>query len=414
MNPIKVLLPLFLALPVWLSGCSSGGESTEAVEQQEHEAGESPEGPHGGRLLTDGEFGIEVTIFESGVPPEFRIYPFRDGQPLSPTEVNLSIQLSRFDGRIDTFTFAPRDDHLVSNAEVEEPHSFDVTIEAEHARRKSTWTYESYEARTTIAADMARISGIETEIAGPGMLRERLALYGRIEPNPERVRNVSARFPGVIRSVTKQVGDVVRPNETLATVESNESLQTYNVTAPIGGVVTERMANPGESATEARLFVIADFSTVWAELSVFPRDRARMQPGQEVTIAATDREEGVTGTVAYITPTTHGNQSLAARVILDNPDRQWTPGMFVAAEVTTGTTPVPLAVKNSALQSIRDWTVVFINIGETYEARPLTLGRTDGQITEVLAGLTAGDRYVVENSYLIKADIEKSGASHDH
>jgi len=66
------------------------------------------------------------------------------------------------------------------------------------------------------------------------------------------------------------------------------------------------------------------------------------------------------------------------------------------------------------LQSFRDWTVVFIQIGDTYEIRPLELGRSDGRYTEVLNGLNAGDRYVVENSYLIKADIEKSGASHDH
>ena len=107
-----------------------------------------------------------------------------------------------------------------------------------------------------------------------------------------------------------------------------------------------------------------------------------------------------------------GNQSLTARVVLDNADQQWTPGMFIAASVMVGTTPVPLVIKNSALQSMRAWTVAFINIGETYEARPLSLGRTDGQLTEVLGGLTAGDSYVAENSYLIKADIEKSGASH--
>jgi cobalt-zinc-cadmium efflux system membrane fusion protein len=409
MKPIEVLLPLFLALPVWLGGCSSESDSAPAAE-----AVEVPKGPHGGRLLTDGGLGIEITIFETGVPPEFRVYPFRNGQPLPPASVNLNVQLSRFGGRVDTFTFAARDDYLLGSAQVEEPHSFDVKIEAEYERGKHAWTYPSYEVRTTIRADMARGAGVETEIAEPGMLRERSSLYGRIEPNPERVRNVSARFPGVIRTVTKQVGDTVRANEALATVESNESLQTYNVTAPISGVVTQRMANPGESATETPLFVIADFSTVWAELSVFPRDRTRMQPGQEVTITATDREKGVSGTIAFITPITGGNQSLAARVILDNADRQWTPGMFVAAEVTTGTTPVPLVVKNSALQSMRAWTVAFINIGETYEARPLTLGRTDGQITEVLSGLTPGDRYVTANSYLIKADIEKSGASHDN
>ena len=55
-----------------------------------------------------------------------------------------------------------------------------------------------------------------------------------------------------------------------------------------------------------------------------------------------------------------------------------------------------------------------IQVDDTYEIRPLELGRSDGNLTEVLGGLQAGDRYVVENSYLIKADIEKSGASHDH
>ena len=57
---------------------------------------------------------------------------------------------------------------------------------------------------------------------------------------------------------------------------------------------------------------------------------------------------------------------------------------------------------------------MFIQVDDTYEIRPLELGTSDGTLTEVLEGLQAGDRYVVDNSYLIKADIEKSGASHDH
>jgi membrane fusion protein, heavy metal efflux system len=73
-----------------------------------------------------------------------------------------------------------------------------------------------------------------------------------------------------------------------------------------------------------------------------------------------------------------------------------------------------LAVDNRALQDFRDWQVVFIKIGDTYEIRPLELGRTDGSFTEVLGGLNPDDTYVVGNSYLIKADLEKSGASHDH
>jgi cobalt-zinc-cadmium efflux system membrane fusion protein len=68
----------------------------------------------------------------------------------------------------------------------------------------------------------------------------------------------------------------------------------------------------------------------------------------------------------------------------------------------------------SALQTFRDWEVAFVNVGDVYEFRPLELGRSDAERVEVLGGLQAGDRYVSTNSYLIKADIEKSGASHDH
>ena len=76
--------------------------------------------------------------------------------------------------------------------------------------------------------------------------------------------------------------------------------------------------------------------------------------------------------------------------------------------------PAQLVVPLSALQRFGERDVVFIRVGETYEARPLELGKRDAQQVEVLSGLRAGDDVVVEQSYLIKADIEKSGASHEH
>jgi cobalt-zinc-cadmium efflux system membrane fusion protein len=57
---------------------------------------------------------------------------------------------------------------------------------------------------------------------------------------------------------------------------------------------------------------------------------------------------------------------------------------------------------------------VFEQVDNTYEVRMLELGETQGEWAEVLGGIEAGARYVTENSYLIKADVEKSGASHDH
>jgi len=82
--------------------------------------------------------------------------------------------------------------------------------------------------------------------------------------------------------------------------------------------------------------------------------------------------------------------------------------------VLVGGAEVPLAVRTAALQGFRDFSVVFARIGDTYEVRMLEVGRSDGEFTEVLGGLKPGTEYVSANSYLIKADIEKSGASHDH
>jgi cobalt-zinc-cadmium efflux system membrane fusion protein len=99
---------------------------------------------------------------------------------------------------------------------------------------------------------------------------------------------------------------------------------------------------------------------------------------------------------------------------VDNADGRWRIGAAVRARVTVSTDAVDLLVPLSALQTFRDGDVVFVRVGDAYEARPLTLGRRDGVNVEVLDGLQSGDEIVVEQSYLIKADIEKSGASHDH
>lgn len=391
-----------------LTGC--GSERQPAAE----EAGEAPAGPNGGRLLEDGEFTLELAIFETGVEPEFHAWATEGGQPLDPSDVSLSVDLSRLGGRIDRIDFSPQVAFLRSNQIVEEPHSFDVTVVARHDGDEHRFEYASYEGRTTIAADVARDAGIGTATAGPGSISDELLLYGAIGPDTTRIRQVHARFPGVIRTVTRSVGDAVRAGEPLATIESNESLQTYSVAAPIAGTITARHAAPGEQTDQESLFEIVDFSSVWAELDVFSRDRPRLREGLPVAIT-TDNGLTASGTIAYLAPVgNRASQSLTARVVLDNSDGRWTPGQFVEGRVTIATTPVDLAVPLSALQRFREFDVVFAQVGETYEVRMLTLGRRDANSVEVLEGLAPGTTYVTENSYLIKADIEKSGASHDH
>ena len=402
-----------LAALLLIAGCDLSPQST-ADEHGDEPAAETATGPNGGRLLQDGGFTLELAIFESGVEPEFHAWAAQDGAPLEPRDVALDVELARLGGRVDRIDFTPQGEFLRGNQVVEEPHSFDVTVVARHAGREHRFEYASYEGRTTIAADVARDAGIGTATAGPGIIGDDLLLYGAIGPDTTRIREVHARFPGVIRSVARNVGDAVRVGETLATVESNESLQTYTIAAPIAGTITQRHAAPGEQTDDESLFEIADFSSVWAELDVFSRDRPRLREGLPVAIS-TDNGLAAMGTIAYLAPVgNRASQSLVARVVLDNADGRWTPGQFVEGRVTIATTPVDLAVPLSALQRFREFDVVFAQVGDTYEVRMLTLGRRDATHVEVLAGLATGTTYVTENSYLIKADIEKAGASHDH
>ena len=409
MNKLHLLI---LALP--LAAACDAGSLPAAGEHADEHAVEDERGPNGGRLLVDGDFTLELAIFEAGVPPEFHAWATANGRPLAPTDVALTVELARLGGRVDRIEFAPQNDFLRGTEVVEEPHSFDVTIVARHAGRDHRFEYASYEGRTTIAADVARAAGIVTATAGPGTISDELVLYGAIAPDATRVRAVHARFPGVIRAVSRNVGDAVRSGDALATIESNESLQTYAVTAPINGTVTARHAAAGEPTDNDALFEIADFSSVWAELDVFSRDRARLRTGLAVDVTS-DNGAAAAGSVDYLAPVgNRASQSVTARIVIDNADGQWTPGQFVEGRVTIATTPVALAVPLSALQRFREFDVVFAQVGDTYEVRMLELGRRDARLVEVLGGLAPGTTYVTDNSYLIKADIEKSGASHDH
>jgi len=409
---MKRLLQTFLT-PLMVISLAACEMPTEPATPDEAAAADFERGPNNGRMLRDGELAIELAIFEAGVPPEFRAWATENGQALDPSGIDLTVTLTRL-GAEDEIDFIAQDDYLRGDQVVYEPHSFLVTVEAARAGTSHEWQYESFEGRTRIAPEMAAAFGIETMVAGPATLEETVTVYGSIVPNPERVREVSARFDGAIESVDVGLGAAVRQGQRLATVESNESLQSYSITAPIDGVVIERAANTGEQTNNRRLFTVVDASSVWAELAVFPSDRARVRVGSTVEVAPATGGASVTGNISYLNPVANANQSITARVALENDDGRWTLGTFVTASIKVAEIEVPLAVKRSGLQSFRDFTVVYAHIGDQYEVRMLDLGRQDEEWIEVLGGLQPGTRYVTENSYVLKADVEKSGASHDH
>lgn len=416
------------ALALSLAACDGNqadDNHAHADEQTGHaeEGGEHPEteearkGTHGGRLLEQDGYAVELAIAEDGTPPKYQAWLYKGTKPLPATVGRVEVRLMRLGNIAEQHTLAPQaDGSLMAASIVGEPHSFDVEVLANVDGKSLRWAYDSYEGRTEIVAKVAEDAGIRVAAAGAGVIADEHEVQGLLTPMDGRVARVMARFPGPIRSLRANVGDPVRAGQVLATVESNLSLTTYTVSAPISGVVLARTASVGSVASEgSALFEIADLSSLWVDLHIFGADAQHIRPG--VPVKVTRMSDGVTsGTMLeHVLPgTATASQSTVARATLANVDGLWRPGSAVKARITVEQQPAALVVPIPALQTFRDWDVVFIRVGETYEVRPVELGKRDALQVEILSGIKAGDAVVIEQSYLIKADIEKSGASHDH
>ena len=275
---------------------------------------------------------------------------------------------------------------------------------------------EHEEGIATITPDSAKRMGVVVEKAGAGAVDHTLALTGRITLNQNTKADVRARFSGIVRSVNIDLGERVEKDQVLAVIEANESLQDYNVVAPISGVVLERNTNIGDVAGDQPLFMIADLSNVWAKFHVFPRDADFVEGGQNVRIHTLEGDKTALGKIDRIFPTADElSQTQIAIVILENKERVWKPGMTIEGDVTVSQKQAAVTVKETALQKMEEFgDVVFVRDGDSYAPRPVQIGSKGGDNVEITKGLKAGESYVVQGSFIVKSDILKSTAAHSH
>lgn len=408
---MAVLANLFLMTS--FGSAASGDDHHEASEQNHQEA----KGPNNGRMLTgdgDGEFALELVLFERSKPAKYRIYPSLNHEKIAVKDVHINIKLTRLGNIIDQVSFSPEGEYLQGDIAITEPHSFDVDVNATYKGKTYHWHFESHEGRTKITQSMAREMGITTQKVEARMLTETLTAYGKLALAPNAQRHISARFPGVITTLNVTLGQQISKGQKLMTIESNESLQQYDVIAPIAGIITMQNTAQGEQSEEKTLLTIADPTQLIAELDVYPLDQPKVVKGASVIVSTTSNNIEVKGEIVDSLVNMNEQQAKTYRVNIDNSQGHFSVGQFINAKIDISSYQVPLAVNVNALQSFRDFTVVYEKIGEQYEVRMLNLGRRAGQWVEVLSGISEGSEYVVGNSYLIKADIDKAGASHDH
>jgi len=290
-----------------------------------------------------------------------------------------------------------------------------VSTSGEHSGEAEAATREHSE-HVEMTAEAMAASGIEVRAAGPAPIRVTLELPGEIAPNADRLAHIVPRFPGIARKIHKSLGDAVEQDEVLAVIESNESLSPYEVRSLIAGTVIERHITLGEFVRDdGDVFVVADLSTVWANLTVYPRDLERVRARQSVSIRGATGGAATGGVIDYIGPVLgEPTRAATARVTLANPGRTWRPGMFVTADVVLSERRVAVAVEEAAIQRVEGRNVVFVEDAGHFEARPVEIGASDGRLVEIRSGLVTGERYAASGSFILKSELLKSEAGHDH
>ena len=339
--------------------------------------------------------------------------------------------------------------------------------------------------------------GIEVGPAGPGTLQIQLNLTGEVVLNADRLAHVVPRVSGVVRSVTKSLGDHVHTGEVMAVLdsreladakseylgagervtlakatfkreeilwekkitsgeaylaakqalaeakiasrsaeqklhalglsekeiealpkESDENFTRFEVRAPFDGTVIEKHIAIGEALKDdADAFLVADLGSVWVNLSVYQKDLAVVRKGQSATIVCDPAGEKASGEISYVRPVVgEDTRTALARIVLENKDGRWKPGLFITACVSIEEIPVPIAVPKTALQMMEGKPVVFVQDEDGFEPREVKLGRSTVTLMEIVSGLKAGDTIVTKGGFVIKSELQKSsfGDGHNH
>jgi cobalt-zinc-cadmium efflux system membrane fusion protein len=415
-----------------LGGCS--GERTEAGheehgdheehgahgEHEEHGDHDYRRGPHGGRIFSaeNDPLELEIHIDENEGQPQFLAWlSDGSGAPLSPEGATLSVRLDRFAGRTETIPFRATGDHWRSELVVGEPHSFVATVSLQHGGRDYSWSWEQVEFRVDLSAEQVASGGIETSLPGSKFLSVFVEAPGEVRLNGERVVLVRPRFPGIVTDLRVRLGDTIRAGDTLAVVQSSESLSEYAIKASIGGtIVSQNVARGAAVERETVLCTSADLSSVWVDFAIYPQHVGRIRRGQPALVASSSGMElRAEGRVSYVGPLLEQDTRVSyGRVVLPNPEGLWQPGLYVTVQVTVEEAEVPVAVPESAVIRSTFGPAVFLTDGSSFELQPITPGRSDGEFVEVASGLPPGIPVVVRNAFVLKAELGKSQATHDH
>lgn len=198
---------------------------------------------------------------------------------------------------------------------------------------------------------------------------------------------------------------------------SGKVIENFPVYATVSGTVTEKLVEQGDYIKQGQpLLKIANLNTVWANFDVYENQIEQFKKGQEVNIitnAYPNRE--FKGKVDFIDPILNTKtRTVKLRVVLNNKEAIFKPGMFVTAKVkaTNSISKEVLTIPSSAVLWTGERSVVYLKTNQNepvFEMKEVTLGNKTGEFYEVLGGLSSGNEIVTNGTFTVDAAAQLKG-----
>jgi len=220
----------------------------------------------------------------------------------------------------------------------------------------------------------------------------------------------------------------VNQDEIATLASTGEIVPKHTIRAAIDGKVVQREVTLGElvSADRESLLVIADTRTLWVLADVPEAKLAGIVQGAKAWVtlgisggAGVRKFEGQVAFIApLVDPTTRTAQ---VRIEVPVTELSLKPGMFAQVEIVSapnGESPPPVvAVPDEAVQTVEGGPAVFVpvpNEPNTFAKRAITIGNTVGGLVPIYSGLVEGESFVVAGTFILKAELGKGSAAHEH
>ncbi len=196
-------------------------------------------------------------------------------------------------------------------------------------------------------------------------------------------------------------------------IKNPEDLQTapssaqIPVLAPMGGEVVERLVAPGQlmQAGQTQAFTISDMSTVWVLANVYQGDLADVKEGDNVVVTTDAYPDKFHGKISYVSAALDPNtRTLQARVVVDNPGEKLKRDMYCTVTVTAGVIQNAISVPDSSvLRDDENQPFVYVAQGsDQFGRRSVDIGDSQGGRTQILKGLSPGDKVVGDGSLFLQ------------